>query len=107
MRAPIWLRAIAAVVCGLMVAADEAQPAGKLLFPSKAGDVTFDHVAHLKREKGECTSCHETPWSKSTKDPLKSSEGCKACHKAGGKSFEMPGNCVRCHPTGTQPASRG
>ena len=87
-----------------MVAADDAQPPGKLVFPSKAGDTTFDHAGHLKREKGDCTGCHEGLWPKSAKVPLKSSDGCKACHKAGGKSFEMPGNCVRCHPTGGQAA---
>jgi c(7)-type cytochrome triheme protein len=104
MRGLIWLCAIAAVVCGLMVAADDAQPPGKLVFPSKAGDVTFDHAAHVKTEKGECASCHEKLWPRSTKDPIKSSEGCRTCHKAGGKSFEMHGNCARCHPTGAQPA---
>ena len=107
MRGLIGLCAIAAVAGGLMVAADEAQPPVKLVLPSKAGDITFDHAAHVKTEKGECASCHEKLWPRSAKVPLKSSDGCKACHKAGGKSFEMRGNCVRCHPTGAQPASRG
>lgn len=101
MRGLILLCAIAG---GLMLAADDAQPPGKLVFPSKAGDITFDHAAHVKTEKGECASCHEKLWPRSAKVPLKSSEGCKACHIAGGKSFEMPGHCVRCHPSGAQPA---
>jgi c(7)-type cytochrome triheme protein len=107
MRGLILLCAIAAVVGGLMIAADDAQPPGKLVFPSKVGDITFDHAAHVKREKGECASCHEKLWPKSTKVPLKSSDGCKACHKAGGKSFETRDNCVRCHPTGSQAMPKG
>lgn len=104
MRSLVWLSAIATIAGGLMVAADDAQPPGKLVFPSKAGDVPFDHAAHVKLEKGECASCHEKLWPKSAKVPLKSSEGCRVCHRAGGKSFETRGNCVRCHPTGAQPA---
>ena len=80
-----------------------AQPQ-KLVFPSKGGDAIFTHAAHIDREKGECATCHPKLWPQSTKEPLKSSDGCRTCHHAGGAAFEMKGNCVKCHPvTGKQP----
>ena len=78
--------------------AEESKPPGKLVFPSKKGDVTFDHPAHLARVKDDCTICHEKLWPQSTKVPLSSSSGCVTCHTAGGKAFEMKGNCDKCHP---------
>lgn len=88
----------AALAGGVALAAQDEKPPLKLLFPSKAGDVPFDHAAHLAREKGECASCHEKLWPKSAKDPLKSSAGCKTCHQPGGRAFEMKDNCKKCHP---------
>ena len=83
-------------------AAQGNKPPDKLVFQSKTGDVTFDHPAHLAREKGDCTVCHDKLWPQSAKVPLKSSAGCGTCHHAGGKSFEMKGNCKKCHPSITQ-----
>jgi c(7)-type cytochrome triheme protein len=83
-----------------MAVAEDSQPPDKLVFPNKGGEVTFNHAAHLKREKGECGSCHDKLWTKSAKMPVKSSDGCRTCHKAGGASFAMKGNCARCHPAG-------
>jgi c(7)-type cytochrome triheme protein len=79
------------------VAAEDKKPPVRLVFPSKAGEVVFDHAAHQKREKGDCTKCHDKLWPKSARAPLKSSAGCRTCHKAGGVSFEMKGNCKKCH----------
>ena len=84
-------------LCEITLAAQAGKAPGKLLFPSKAGDVTFDHGAHLKREKGVCTACHDKLWPQSAKEPLRSSAGCKDCHRAEGKSFDMKGNCAKCH----------
>ena len=74
-----------------------AQPQ-KLVFQSKRGDVAFAHAAHVDREKGECATCHPKLWPQSAKEPLKSSDGCRTCHKAGGPAFESKGNCAKCHP---------
>ncbi len=83
---------------GLLLAAAQDRPApDKLVFPSKTGDITFDHAAHAKRENGVCTSCHDKLWPQSTKILLKTGDGCRTCHTAGGKAFQMPGNCGRCH----------
>jgi c(7)-type cytochrome triheme protein len=76
-----------------------AQPE-KLVFQSKRGDVIFAHAAHAAREKGECATCHPKLWPQSAKEPLKSSDGCRTCHHAGGRAFEMKANCVKCHPNG-------
>lgn len=98
MRHAIAFFVAAVLVCGATVAAQEKKPPAKLVFPSKAGEVVFDHAAHLKREKGDCSPCHDKLWPQSTKDPLTSSAGCRTCHQAGGVSFEMKGNCDKCHP---------
>ena len=67
---------------------------------NKGGDVIFTHATHVDREKGECATCHQKLWPQSAKEPLKSSDGCRTCHKAGGPAFESKGNCVKCHPNG-------
>jgi len=76
-----------------------AQPQ-KLVFQSKRGDVIFAHAAHVDREKGECATCHPKLWPQSAREPLKSSDGCRTCHRAGGPAFESKSNCVKCHPDG-------
>jgi c(7)-type cytochrome triheme protein len=83
--------------CLPMLIAQGKTPPAKLVFPSKSGDITFDHAAHAKRAKGGCKGCHDGLWPQSAKAPLKSSDGCRTCHQAGGKAFEMKGNCARCH----------
>jgi len=84
---------------GATAAAPDRKPPRRLVFPSKAGEVTFNHSAHLKREKGSCNNCHNKLWPQSAKIPIKSSTGCSSCHHADGNSFEMKGNCAKCHAT--------
>jgi c(7)-type cytochrome triheme protein len=81
-----------------MVTAQDKKPPEKLVFQSKGGDAIFTHATHIDREKGECATCHPKLWPQSAQEPLKSSDGCRTCHKAGGRAFEMKGNCVQCHP---------
>ena len=88
------------LVGSALVAAQESKPPEKLVFQSKRGDVLFAHAAHVAREKGECASCHPKLWPQSTKETLKSSDGCRTCHKTGGVAFESKGNCAKCHPDG-------
>ena len=80
------------------VAAQDKKPPERIVFQSKQGATQFLHARHIEREKGECVSCHDKQWPKSTAEPLKSSDGCRTCHKADGKAFAMAGNCDRCHP---------
>jgi c(7)-type cytochrome triheme protein len=96
------LAAILAVTLmgGVMAKAQDKKPPEKLVFQSKGGDVVFTHAAHAGREKGECATCHPRLWPQSAQEPLKSSDGCHACHKTGGPAFESKGNCVKCHPNG-------
>ena len=86
-------------------AADEAPP--KLVFDSKMGDVTFDHAAHVAREKKDCTTCHDKLFPRS-RAPLNFKKGmhkpaeaakssCAGCHHAGGSAFATKGNCKKCH----------
>lgn len=87
-----------ALVGSAMLAAPDQKPPEKLVFQAKGGDVVFTHAAHINRAKGECATCHEKLWPRSVQEPLKSSDGCRTCHRAGGRAFEMKGNCVKCHP---------
>ena len=90
---------VAVIVVGsATVTAQSKKPPEELVFRNKGGDVTFTHAAHIGREKGECATCHEKLWPKSSSEPLKNSDGCKTCHHASGRAFEMKGNCVKCHP---------
>lgn len=91
-----------ALVTGAVAAAPDKKPPEKLVFPNKGGDAIFTHAKHIDREKGECAACHDKLWPRSTADPLKSSDGCRTCHRAGGSAFEMKGNCVKCHPGGAK-----
>jgi c(7)-type cytochrome triheme protein len=86
------------LVGGAMVTARDKTPPEKLVFQSKGGDAIFTHAAHIDREKGECATCHPKLWPQSAREPLKSSDGCRTCHRAGGRAFEMKGNCTKCHP---------
>ncbi len=86
----IWL-------AGLGAAAEPKQPPDKLILAAKAGNVTFDHAAHLAREKGACTFCHDRLWPQSAKAPVRSGVGCGSCHLKGGRAFAMKENCEKCH----------
>jgi len=100
MRHSIAFLIAVALVGGAIAAAQEKTPPEKLVFQSKGGDAIFTHAAHIEREKGECATCHAKLWPQSAKEPLKSSGGCRTCHLAGGRAFQMQGNCVKCHPGG-------
>jgi c(7)-type cytochrome triheme protein len=89
-----------ALVGGAMAEAQDKKLPERLLFPTKSGDVIFTHSTHIERVKGECATCHDKLWPQSVKEPLKSSQGCGACHHFGGRAFRMKGNCVKCHPGG-------
>jgi c(7)-type cytochrome triheme protein len=83
-----------------------AQP-GKIVFTAKTGNVTFDHSAHAKRAKDDCTACHDKLFPQSKADinykgaMHKTAEAaktaCAGCHVTGGAAFETKGNCGKCH----------
>ena len=94
-------------VAVLGVLAQEKKPPLKLVFEAKNGNVTFDHAAHLKREKNDCKVCHDKLF-KQEKAPLNFKAGmhkpaeaahtsCGGCHTPGGAAFETKGNCNKCH----------
>ena len=94
------------------VAAQEKKPPEQLVFKSMMGNVTFQHVKHVEREKANCKTCHEQLFQQSAAAPLnykanmhKTAEAkklaCAACHVAGGKSFETKANCQKCHVKGS------
>jgi c(7)-type cytochrome triheme protein len=81
----------------------------KLVFAAKPGKVTFNHAAHVKREKNDCKVCHDSLWPRDAKAPLnfkspmhqtmqENKTSCSFCHAPGGKAFPAKGNCTsRCH----------
>ena len=83
-------------------------PPGKLTFKAKNGEVTFNHAEHVKREKEDCKTCHESLFKQDAKAPLnfkpnihktaeKNMTSCGSCHRPGGMAFETKGNCNKCH----------
>jgi c(7)-type cytochrome triheme protein len=95
----------------LAIAADK--PPEKLVFPTKMGNVTYDHAKHLERAKSDCKVCHDKLFQQSAKAPLnykpvmhKTAEtgkiSCGACHVTGGAAFATAGNCTnnKCHVKG-------
>ncbi len=88
---------LAAALAWAGVAAENAKPPERLVFPSKAGRIVFNHAAHVKSQDGKCGACHDSLWLQSAKEPPRNSDGCRTCHQANGAAFEMKGNCKRCH----------
>jgi c(7)-type cytochrome triheme protein len=102
---------LAMALVGLGVLAQEKAPPEKLVFMTKNGNVTFNHADHIKRVKGDCSTCHDKLFQKSATAPLnykpslhKTAEmdktSCGSCHRAGGAAFESKGNCAKCHMKG-------
>ena len=96
------------LAAGLALLGQEKKAPDKLTFQAKNGHVTFNHAAHIKREKGDCKVCHDKLFQQSATAPLnfkaamhKTAEtnhtSCGACHHPGGPAFETKGNCNKCH----------
>jgi c(7)-type cytochrome triheme protein len=79
----------------------------EIVYPSKEGNVIFNHALHAKRVNNNCKACHDKFFPESSA-PLnyKSAEhktaetakiSCGGCHYPGGDAFEAKGNCARCH----------
>jgi c(7)-type cytochrome triheme protein len=96
------------IVGGLTVAAQEKKAPATLTFQAKNGNVTFNHAAHVKREKNDCKVCHDALFQQSAAAPLNFKAGmhkpaetkhtsCGFCHHPEGKAFATGGNCVKCH----------
>ena len=99
---------LALLLLGLTVlTGQQAQPPVVLKFAAKNGEVTYYHLAHAQRVKGECKTCHPATFSQDTHAPLKyrdhaaaeaEQRSCGACHRAGGASFSAKDQCTeRCH----------
>lgn len=109
MRTLTVLLAFASGLLGtLALMGQQKKPPETLTFMTKFGDVTFNHAAHLMREKGNCAACHPKLFMQDAKAPLnfkanlhKTAEenmtSCGACHRPGGAAFETKGNCAKCH----------
>jgi c(7)-type cytochrome triheme protein len=112
MRTLIVCLAFATGLLGsLALMGQQKQPPQKLTFTTKFGNVTFNHAAHVMREKGDCAACHPKLFMQDAKAPLnfkanlhKTAEenmtSCGACHRPGGAAFETKGNCAKCHMKG-------
>ncbi len=102
----LLLFAVAAGISALLA----QKPPEKLVFPTKMGNVTFNHAAHVMRANGNCMTCHDKLFPQSNaplnfkanmhKTAEDSKTSCGACHVAGGAAFEVKGNCAKCHVKG-------
>ena len=92
------------IVTVVALAADAPE---KIVFEAKTGNVTFDHAEHGKRANDDCTVCHDKLFPQS-REPInfkagmhkpaeKAKSSCAACHHPEGNSFEVKGNCKKCH----------
>lgn|SRR5262249_31206299 len=108
MRRSLTLVAVLAGFFILVAQETSKKPSEKLTFKSAMGNVTFDHAAHVAREKGHCEICHASLFKQSATAPLNykanlhktaeaSKSACAHCHVAGGRSFESKANCQKCH----------
>jgi len=102
---------VAFVISALFAFAADQKPKEKLVFKSTMGNVTFQHVKHTERAKGDCKVCHDKLFPQSETAPLnfkaamhktaeKGKTSCAACHVAGGTAFVTTGNCAKCHVKG-------
>ena len=102
----VTLLAVLAAGIVLMYAEDKTPPK-EIVFEAKNGNVTFNHAKHLEAAKNDCKVCHPGLFPES-KAPIAFKEGmhkkaeagktsCAGCHVAGGTSFEVKGNCTKCH----------
>ncbi len=93
-------------LAGMGLVAQEKKAPAKLTFEAKTGNVTYDHAAHVKREKNDCKVCHDAVFQQSKAAPLNFKAGmhkpaeaakksCGFCHHAGGKAFGTMGNCAK------------
>jgi c(7)-type cytochrome triheme protein len=96
------------VISLLPIMAQEKKAPEKLTFQAKTGNVTYDHAAHAKRLKDDCTACHDKLFPQSATAPLnykaamhRTAEtkqlSCGFCHRPQGTAFESRGNCAKCH----------
>lgn len=105
----LWALAFASGVPALL--AQEKKPPEKLTFTTngnRLGNVTFNHLAHVKRAKGDCTACHPKLFQEDAHAALNYKPGihktaelektaCGSCHRSEGIAFETKGNCGKCH----------
>lgn len=79
----------------------------EIVFPSKQGDVSFNHALHSKRVNNNCKTCHDKLFPESSapinykvaehKAAETAKTSCGGCHYPGGDAFEAKGNCAKCH----------
>jgi len=77
------------------------------VYPSKQGDVTFNHALHAKRVNNNCKACHDRFFPESSaplnykaaehKTAEAAKTSCAGCHYPGGDAFQTKGNCVKRH----------
>ena len=93
---------------GFALLGQDKKPPEKITFVAKNGNVTFNHAAHIKRENGNCATCHPKLFPQDSKAALNFKPVCtsplrplippaEACHAPGGTAFETKGNCAKCH----------
>ena len=108
----LFLNLTAGFMALALVGLAAEKPPEKLVFESKMGSVTFQHVKHIERAKNDCKVCHEKLFPQS-RVPINFKAGmhkpaetnktaCGACHVAGGTAFATAGNCSnsKCHVKG-------
>jgi c(7)-type cytochrome triheme protein len=103
---------MAGLVALALIGLAAEKPPEKIVFETKMGNVTLQHVKHIERAKNDCKVCHDKLFPQS-RAPINYKAGmhkpaeanktaCGACHVAGGTAFATAGNCsnTKCHVKG-------
>jgi len=78
------------------------------IYPSRLGDVAFNHDLHIEEAGGRCSDCHNSlfPMAKVSlsgyaddyhREAETAGSSCAACHAPEKESFGSLNNCDRCH----------
>ncbi len=108
----LFFNLMAGLVALVLIGLAAEKPPEKIVFESKMGNITFQHVKHAERVKGDCKVCHDKLFPQS-RAPINYKAGmhktaeakkiaCAGCHVAGGTAFATAGNCSnsKCHVKG-------
>jgi hypothetical protein len=86
---------ILATFSGAVLAAEIVD--GRMVFPSKNGNVLFDHQKHIRIVKENCEVCHERSGGIKAFGRAYAHDVCIGCHQPKGEDPGGPILCEGCH----------
>ncbi|GLI39009.1 cytochrome c7 [Geobacter hydrogenophilus] len=88
------MKRIAPLLIVLLINVPVVKAADTMIFPSKNGNITFNHRRHIELLR-ECKNCHDkTPGKIANFGKDYAHKTCKGCHEVRGTG---PTRCALCH----------